>query len=95
MNEEPPWDNTKRMNSDFNYDYTWYDIVMPLTGMSDGEYDFILQVETTDYVEYIDLKKSSTSGLKSHSYSDEHFVIVSVDRNNKNKVMMNLKGFAE
>lgn len=95
MNEEPPWDNTARMNSEFNYDYTWYDIVMPLTGMTDGEYDFILQVETKDYVEYIDVKKSSISGLKSHSYSDENFVNISIDRNNKNKVMMNLKGFAE
>ena len=63
--------------------------------MTDGEYDFILQVETKDYVEYIDVKKSSISGLKSHSYSDEHFVNISIDRNNKNKVMMNLKGFAE
>ena len=95
MSEEPPWNNTERMNSEFNYDYTWYDIVMPLKGMNDGEYDFILQVETKDYVEYIDLKKSSMSGLSSHAYDEECFVEVSIDRNNKNKVMMKLKGFAE
>jgi hypothetical protein len=35
------------------------------------------------------------SGLSSHAYDEECFVEVSIDRNNKNKVMMKLKGFAE
>lgn len=95
MGETPPWNNTERMNSEFNYDYTWYEINLPLNEMSDGEYDFILKVETKDYAEYIDVKKSSASGLM--SYQDEENPLksctLSIDRNNKNRVVMNLSGF--
>ena len=93
MGETAPWDNTNRVNSGFNYDYTWYDILMPLSGMTNGDYEFVLRVETKDYIEYIDFKKSSSSGLKGSTLSSESSVTLSIDRNNKNRVTMTLNGF--
>ncbi|MBQ7890209.1 MAG: glucosaminidase domain-containing protein [Erysipelotrichaceae bacterium] len=93
MGDAPPWNNTERINSGYVYDYTWYELNMPLSEMTDGVYDFVLKIETKDYVEYIDLKKSSVSGLSNYQFDSDHYVQLSVDRNNKNRVMMQLKGF--
>jgi len=61
--------------------------------MTNGDYEFVLRVETKDYIEYIDFKKSSSSGLKGSTLSSESSVTLSIDRNNKNRVTMTLNGF--
>lgn len=90
--EQAPWNNTSRINSGFNYDNTWYSITVPLQDLTDGTYEFLLAIETKDYIEYVDLKKVADSGLVKFT-QESKVVNCYVNQNDKQKVQMKLAGY--
>lgn len=85
----PLWDNSEVYGEGFDYEYTWYSISVPVEQLSDGVYEFVMKIETTDYVEYVDLMKPADSGLPNYE-SDTLTIVGIVNRLDKNKVQMTL-----
>ena len=88
--ENAPWSNTDNNGGTYNYDYTWFTIPVSINELNKGEYDFVLKIETDDYVEYIDLTKLSESGLDSGE-SDGKDIDIHLSENDKQKVEMTIK----
>lgn len=89
LGKSPLWNNTELYGEGFDYEYTWYSINVPINQLTSGEYEFVMKIETNDYIEYLDLKKSADSGLADFENKQLH-ILGFVNRNDKNKVQMTL-----
>ena len=87
--EEAPWNNTTRLNTEFNYDNTWYYFEVPLAELENGIYSFRLKVENKEHVEYLILKDVIDSSYPLID-TESLFLDGYIDRNNKRKVMFNI-----
>lgn len=88
-NEEAPWNNTTKVNSEHNYDNTWYYFEVPLADLSNGTYSLRLSVETNDYVEYIVLRDVTDTNYP--SIEGETLTLKGyINRANKRKIMFKL-----
>ncbi len=86
------WNNTESIDDGTNYDYSWFELLVDLKTIPDGNYNVELVIQNEDRVAILDY--NSFNFLANYEDESKSF-IMNVNKNNRNLVNFIVNGYFE